>query len=176
MFALGSRYVAEKYQLEPHHMGYLSSYNSIVSLVCQTYLVAIVAQRFGEERCLQIAFASNCILAITESCFVNIYLYVALVPFKTLAGSLISQMFESILTTIVPKSETAGVLGTLGLLKAIARVGGPIYGGLLLGYLGPTLGNNARPVVEATHDCVVLVTLLMCYPLVRQTKEKSKTD
>ncbi|EKX50205.1 hypothetical protein GUITHDRAFT_135376 [Guillardia theta CCMP2712] len=51
-----SKYVTEKYELEPHHMGYLSSYQSLVSLASQTYLVAAISKRFGEERTLQAAF------------------------------------------------------------------------------------------------------------------------
>ena len=38
LYTFAAKYVVEKYALEPHHMGYLSSYQSIVSLVSQTYL------------------------------------------------------------------------------------------------------------------------------------------
>jgi len=47
-----------------------------------------------------------------------------------------TQMFETMMTSIVPKSEAASLFGTLNLLKAVTRVGGPIYGGLLFAYCG----------------------------------------
>jgi len=165
MFALGTRYVADKYSLEPHHMGYLSSYQSVVSLFSQTFLIAKVNSWLGEERGLQVAFLGSLLVSVVEGFNSSIYVYVALVPFRTFATSLISQMFESLFTLICPDSEAASMLGALGLLKAVARVTGPIYGGLLLGYISPLLGYNARPVVEGFHDFAVLLLLLFVYPL-----------
>jgi len=165
LFALGSRYVADKYTLEPHHMGYLSSYQSVISLISQMFLVGDVSKRLGEERTLHIAFTASVALSVVEGCNSSVYVYVALVPFRTLAMSLISQMFESLFILIMPDSEAASMLGTLGLLKAVARVTGPLYGGLLLGHLSAMFGHNARPIVEGAHDLLILLALLCYFPL-----------
>ena len=69
------------------------------------------------------------------------------------------------MTTVVPKSEAASLFGTLNLLKAMARVCGPLYGGLLFAYCGKELGLYARPVVESVHNAIVLGLLLAAYPI-----------
>jgi len=167
-YLIAAKYVSEKYSLEPHHMGYLSSYTSVVSLVSQTYLVGAIAQRFGTERTIQWSFFVMIVLAVWEGIFKSVYLYVALVPFRTVAGDLITQMFETMMTTIVPKSEAASLFGTLNLLKAVTRVGGPIYGGLLFAYCGEGLGFYARPVVESSHNAIMLALLLSAYPILQK--------
>jgi len=168
-YTFAAKYVSEKYHLEPHHMGYLSSYQSVVSLVSQTYLVGAISQRFGTERTLQLSFFVMVVLALWEGAFRSVYLYVAIVPFRTVAGDLISQMFETMMTAIVPQSEAASLFGTLNLLKAAARVGGPIYGGLLFSYCGKELGLYARPAVESSHNAIILALLLSAYPLLHSS-------
>ena len=51
--------VADKYALEPHHMGYLSSFQSVVSLANSMFGVAAVARFFGEERTLHVSPSSQ---------------------------------------------------------------------------------------------------------------------
>lgn len=164
-YTFAAKYVSEKYALEPHHMGFLSTYQSILSLVSQTYLVGVISKRLGTERTLQVAFLATVVVAMIEGSFRSVSLYVALVPLRTVAGDLISQMFETMMTTVVPKSEAASLFGTLNLLKAMARVCGPLYGGLLFAYCGKELGLYARPVVESVHNAIVLGLLLAAYPI-----------
>jgi len=177
MYAISVGYTAEKYNLEPHHLGYLSTAQSFVSLGVQFFAIAEIAKRFGEERTLQGAFVLAGILSFVEATSNSMYLYVAMMPLRTLAGSLITQMFEVMFTELVPPSESAAAFGSMGLLKSIARVCGPLYGGILVGHVQPYFGLQSRPLVETFHNVAVLVALLMCYPLHKVAeKTRSKTE
>jgi len=146
-------------------MGYLSTSNSLISLFVQSFAVATVAKRLGEERCLQLGIAVAILQCLIEANTHSIYIYVALMPFRVMSSNVITQMFEILFTDMIPPEEGAAALGSLGLLKSIARVSGPLYGGLLVGYVQPHMGLNSRAFVEAGHNVVILLMLLACFPL-----------
>lgn len=54
-------------------------------------------------------------------------------------------MFEVMFTELIPPSEGASALGSLGLLKSIARVSGPLYGGFLVAWFQPTCESGLVP-------------------------------
>lgn len=164
LYVAHSRSVADKYSLQPHHMGYLSSAQSLISLLLQSYVIAAITRRFGERTTIRSAYVVAILLAATEACNSRIGVYLLLLPLSILSRELISQMFESIFASLVPKSEAGAALGAMGLVKSVARVAGPVYGGLLFGFLESRIGSAARPVAECVQDAVVLLALV-CIPI-----------
>jgi hypothetical protein len=80
-----------------------------------------VAKRLGEERALQLGIVLALGLSLVEGITHNLYIYVALMPLRVISSNLITEMFEILFLELIPPSEGAAALGSLGLLKSIAR-------------------------------------------------------
>lgn len=70
-----------------------------------------------------------------------------LVPGTVIANSFLGACLESIFTQRVPQTDLGAALGTMNVLLSASGVVGPIYGGVIVGYLGLL----RRPAVYCAH-------------------------
>lgn len=137
-YATMASYYEQMYGMEPHHRGYLSSYQSILSFFIQSFLVGPIMTWSGGER--QAACYSALLLA--TSTFMELQrslpvFLIVLCPAISVSVAVLGLSLQSLLTHVTPKESMGSVLAALDVLQNATAVTVPFYRTLLFSFLGP---------------------------------------
>ena len=137
-YATMASYYEQMYGMEPHHRGYLSSYQSILSFLIQSFLVGPLTTWIGGER--RAAFYSTLLLAVATLFELQRSLLVFLMvlcPAISLSIAVLGISLQSLVTQVTPKDSLGSVLAALDVLQNATAVTVPFYRTLLFFLLGP---------------------------------------
>ena len=137
-YATMASYYEQMYGMEPHHRGYLSSYQSILSFLIQSFLVGPLTTWIGGER--RAAFYSALLLAVATLFELQRSLLVFLMilcPAISLSIAVLGISLQSLVTQVTPKDSLGSVLAALDVLQNATAVTVPFYRTLLFFLLGP---------------------------------------
>ena len=127
-YANMSSFYEEKYSIEPHIRGYIKSYQGILNLLVQSFLVKTLLSCLGGERnsiCIAAFVLSWATLVEVHATF---SLFVCLVsPVVAISVQMISISLRSLLTQVTPKESLGSVLAALDVLQNAASVTVPFY-------------------------------------------------
>lgn len=125
--SLGDFY-EEKYGIETHQRGYLSSYKSVLSFVIQGALIRPLLNIAGNERRAATFAAIGLSIATFFEAGANLYFYLLLVcPIVSVSVSMLSLTLKSLLTQVAPKGTLSSALAALDILQNIVAVSVPFY-------------------------------------------------
>ena len=153
---LGSFY-EDMYGLEPHHRGYISSYQQLVSFVVQAVLVGPVMAWSGGER-QSAAFLSVVLaVAISLESLGSLWLFlIILSPIKSLCISMINLSLQTLTTQVAPTHATFSILTGLDILQSVVSVSAPLYRTFLFRLLA-SFSDEHSSGMEGDPDPVVWV-------------------
>ena len=127
-YANMASFYEEKYGIEPHIRGYIKSYQGILNLLVQSFLVKTLLSRLGGERnsiCIAAFVLSWATLVEVHATF---SLFVCLVsPIVVVSVQMISLSLRSLLTQVTPKESLGSVLAALDVMQNAASVTVPLY-------------------------------------------------
>lgn len=139
---LGSFY-EDMYGLEPHHRGYISSYQSFLRFVVQAVLVGPIMKWSGGER--QTAAILGVVLAgvIALESLRSLWLFlIILSPIIALCMSMINLSLQTLTTQVAPTHSIFSILTALDVLQSVVSVSVPFYRTLLFSFLTPDARDN----------------------------------
>lgn len=131
-------FASERLALDERAVGWLFSYMGVISAVMQGVVVRLVAPRIGERalvRIVAIPFAAGLVL-IAFSYSVPMLLGALFLLAVGFGGTLPSLV--SLLSRAAPAQIQGGYLGVGQSVSALARVAGPLMGGLAWDLIGPS--------------------------------------
>jgi len=118
----------EMFSIEPHQRGYLSSYQSVLSFLFQTFFVQSALHFFGGDYRAACAAAAGVAIATTLELGGNFYIFLVLIcPIIAVANSLLSLSLRSLVTQIAPPESLGSVLAALDVMQNAASVFVPFY-------------------------------------------------
>lgn len=122
----------EKYGVEPHHRGYIKSYQKCLDFLFQSFFVrALLAASGGERRAATIASFAMAGAALCEV-GASLAVFLCLVcPAVSVAAQMASVSLRSLVTQAAPKESIGSVLAALDVLQNAASVSVPFYRTLL---------------------------------------------
>eukprot|EP00640_Fibrocapsa_japonica_P003247 CAMPEP_0113934382 /NCGR_PEP_ID=MMETSP1339-20121228/1713_1 /TAXON_ID=94617 /ORGANISM="Fibrocapsa japonica" /LENGTH=337 /DNA_ID=CAMNT_0000936167 /DNA_START=206 /DNA_END=1219 /DNA_ORIENTATION=- /assembly_acc=CAM_ASM_000762 len=153
-------YYEDRWGVETHNLGYLSSLRAVLSLICQVWVVGFLVKKCGGEGWVIYLGGLGLVLAnFLEALDITLNMYlVALLPSKILASTLLTVSLQSLFTKAIPAKEAGSALGTLNVLSSGVGVIAPLYGGKVFG--GVDL--QYRSLVIGAH---YLIFVIMWYTL-----------
>jgi len=125
-------YYKQMYGIEPYQRGYLSSYEGLLSLIAQSFLVRPLLRLTGGEQ--NAAFCAGITLSIislleSQSSF-WVFLFI-LSPIISVSVSLLALSLMSLVTQVAPNNSIGSVLAAIDVLQSAAAVTVPFYRTLL---------------------------------------------
>jgi hypothetical protein len=130
-------YYEDMYGIEPHHRGYIQSYQGIVGFIVQSAFVGPVLSFIGGERraiCFSCVFmAMATFWEMQQSIFVFL---IALAPVISVSTAMLKVSLRSLLTTVAPEESIFSVFAALDVLQNVAAVSVPFYRASLFQVLG----------------------------------------
>jgi MFS family permease len=130
-------YYEDLYGVEPHHRGYIQSYQRVLGFIVQSSLIGPLLTRLGGERqavCLcSIILAIATFMEIQQS--ISLFLMV-LSPAIAITMAMMHVSLRSLLTRQVPKDSVFSVFAALDVLKNASAVTVPFYRTFLFQILG----------------------------------------
>jgi len=139
---LGSFY-EDMYGLEPHHRGYISSYQSFLSFVVQAVLVRPIMVLGGGERQTAAILAIVLAAVIALESLQSLWLFlVVLSPIIAICTSMINLSLQTLTTQVAPTHSIFSILTALDILQSVVSVGAPFYRTVLFSFLKPDTSNN----------------------------------
>jgi MFS family permease len=139
-----SAFYEDLYGLEPHHRGYISSYQQILGFFIEYCFIAPVLKWSGGERratCFT-AFLLAIAIALQACHKASLALFLALVcPVTSLAYSVMFTSLQTLVTTVAPLDSIFSVLAALDVLQNAVSVTVPVYRTILF----------AKLTTETTH-------------------------
>lgn len=130
-------YYEDMYGLEPHHRGYLSSYQGILSFIVQSTLVGPLLVWLGGERSAAVSAALVLMFATFLELQQNIFFFLLfLCPVISLSVAVMGLSLRSLVTHVAPTESLGSVLAALDVLQNAAKVSVPFYRTLLFRALG----------------------------------------
>jgi hypothetical protein len=152
--SMGS-YYEDMYGVEPHHRGYIQSYQRVLGFIVQSSLIGPLLERVGGER--RAACVAAMILAVATfwemQQSISIFL-IALSPAISLSTTMMSVSLRSLLTRVAPEESIFSVFAALDVLQNATAVTVPFYRTFLFRLLGGSSGHTA---MEGDPDPVAWV-------------------
>eukprot|EP00592_Proboscia_alata_P009046 CAMPEP_0194358996 /NCGR_PEP_ID=MMETSP0174-20130528/6243_1 /TAXON_ID=216777 /ORGANISM="Proboscia alata, Strain PI-D3" /LENGTH=161 /DNA_ID=CAMNT_0039129653 /DNA_START=739 /DNA_END=1221 /DNA_ORIENTATION=- len=121
-------YYEQMYGIEQYQRGYLASYEGLLSLVAQSFLVRPLLRLTGGEK--NAAFFAGLSLSITSLLETQSSLWVFLFilsPIIAVSVSLLALSLTSLVTQVAPKNSIGSVLAAIDVLQSAAAVTVPFY-------------------------------------------------
>lgn len=125
--SMGS-YYEDMYGVEPHHRGYIQSYQRVLAFVVQSTLIGPILSALGGER--RAACIASLLLALATFWEMqgSIYIFiVVLSPFISLSTTLLTVSLRSLLTRVAPAESMFSVFAALDVLQNASAVTVPFY-------------------------------------------------
>lgn len=148
-YANMTSYYEEKYGIQPYQRGYLSSYQSVWTLIVQTFLVHPLLIQLGGEAtaaCAAAGLLSLVTFLEMKSSLVFFLLWIS--PILAISSSLLSLSTRTLVTHVSPTSSLSSILATLDVLTNVVAVMVPIYRALLFRFVG------CFPRIEDSETCL----------------------
>jgi MFS family permease len=166
---LGSFY-EDMYGLEPHHRGYISSYQQLLQFFVNIRLVSPILDYAGGERWATLYCVSIMAAAVYLESFRSLPLFlVVLCPIISLSFCISDLSLQTLVTHVAPPSSMFSVLAALDVLQNMVSVSVPFYRTWLFSHLqkGATTGammqGDPDPVAwvksSSLHWCVTAAVL-----------------
>ena len=136
-------YYEDMYGIEPHHRGYIQSYQRILGFIVQSAFIGPLLSYIGGERrgvCFACVFLA--IATFWEMQQSYLVFLVALAPVISVSTTLGTVSLRSLLTTVAPEESMYSVFAALDVLQNAAAVSVPFYRTVLFRILGGSSGNN----------------------------------
>lgn len=168
-------YYQELYGMEPHHRGYLQSYQSLLGVAVQSFLVGPLLKWIGGERRASVYSATVFTLVSFLEYTGSLVVFLGFVcPVSSLASSILSLSLSSLVTQVAPKDSLGSVLAALDVLQSAAAVTVPFYRTALFSVMQETSGRATASGDPYPLDWVVMTglhwlfgTLVMAYLLLK---------
>jgi MFS family permease len=189
--SLGSFY-EDMYDLEPHHRGYIASYQQALQFISQSMLVGFLLRVSGGERRTTCLFTGLLSLAVGLEVLRSLSLFICILcPMISICFSMINLSLQTLVTQVAPIDATFSVLAALDVLQNIAQVSVPFYRTTLFHLLGKnknidsfkksttTMEGDPDPVSWILSSSVhwICATVLVTYLLLfRNTSEWEQSE
>ena len=154
--SMGS-YYEDMYGVEPHHRGYIQSYQQVLGFLVQSALVGPLLKWVGGERnaaclaALLIAIATFCEMQQSFPIFL-----LALIPAISLSTTMLKISLRALLTTVAPGDSIFSIFAALDVLQNVTLVTVPFYRTTLFQLLGGGTGKR-KASMEGDPDPVAWV-------------------
>lgn len=124
---LGSFY-EDMYDLEPHHRGYISSYQQFLQFAVNLWLVSHVLAITGGERQATVACVAVLSLAVWLESLQSLWLFLlVLCPILSLSFAISDLSLQTLVTHVAPSSSLFSVLAAVDVLQNAVSVSVPFY-------------------------------------------------
>mmetsp|Transcript_37089 Transcript_37089/g.54519 ORF Transcript_37089/g.54519 Transcript_37089/m.54519 type:complete len:479 (+) Transcript_37089:136-1572(+) len=130
-------YYEDMYQIEPHQRGYLVSYQTALSFIVQSTLVAPFLAMIGGER--KAVVLSIVVLATVTwmEIYVSLSIFLLLLcPASSVSTSLIGISLRSLVADVAQSDSLGSVFAAVDVLQSVAAFTTPFYRTLLFSFLG----------------------------------------
>jgi hypothetical protein len=120
--SMGS-YYEDMYGVEPHHRGYIQSYQQVLAFLVQSALVGPLLKWVGGER--KAACLVALLIAITTFCEMQRYFPIfllPLIPAISLSTTLLKISLRALLTTVVRGDSIFSIFAALDVLQNVTQV------------------------------------------------------
>jgi hypothetical protein len=138
--SLGS-YYEDMYGMEPHHRGYIQSYQQVLGFIIQSSLIGpLLSAMGGEQKAVcwsALLLASATFLELLRS--MSVFL-VVLSPAIAVSTTMMNVSLRSLLTRVAPKDSIFSVFAALDVLQNASAVTVPFYRTYLFRVLGGSSG------------------------------------
>ena len=133
-YANMASFYEEKYGVEPHQRGYISSYQQCLNFLVQSLFIKTLLSAAGGERRAAF-FAASCVAGATLiEIFANFSVFACLVcPLVAASLGMLGLSLRSLVTQTAPKESLGSVLAALDVLQNAASVTVPFYRTFLFG-------------------------------------------
>lgn len=187
-YASMASYYEEMFGIEPHQRGYLTSYQSVLSFLFQTFLVKITFQKAGNEYNAICGAAFGIVLGTLLEFSGNLYIFLVVIcPIIATSNSILRLSFQSLVTQVAPKDSISSVLAALDVLQNLASVSVPFYRTILFKVLSCCAGEVDHNACMVGDPCPImwlqsslihwiLTTAVLCGLLFKRTKEDEFKD
>mmetsp|Transcript_6328 Transcript_6328/g.13229 ORF Transcript_6328/g.13229 Transcript_6328/m.13229 type:complete len:484 (+) Transcript_6328:179-1630(+) len=143
-YANMASFYEEKYGIEPHQRGYLSSYQQILNFVVQYFFVRALLSAAGGERraaCMAAAIFAAATLVEVWASFTVFACFVC--PLVAMSLGILGLSLRSLVTQVSPKESLSSVLAALDVLQNVASVTVPFYRTILF-TVAARIGNEDK--------------------------------
>eukprot|EP00568_Trieres_chinensis_P003933 CAMPEP_0183315472 /NCGR_PEP_ID=MMETSP0160_2-20130417/51885_1 /TAXON_ID=2839 ORGANISM="Odontella Sinensis, Strain Grunow 1884" /NCGR_SAMPLE_ID=MMETSP0160_2 /ASSEMBLY_ACC=CAM_ASM_000250 /LENGTH=190 /DNA_ID=CAMNT_0025481029 /DNA_START=703 /DNA_END=1275 /DNA_ORIENTATION=- len=130
-------YYEERYGIEPHQRGYISSYQQLLTFAVQSTLVKPLLKSVGGERRAACVGAFLMAGVTFLEIWSNLYMFVGLIcPITAVSVAMLGLSLRSLVTQVAPKNSMGSVLAALDVLQNSAGVTVPFYRTFLFTIMG----------------------------------------
>lgn len=158
---LGNFY-EDMYGLQPHHRGYISSYQQFLQFLVQSTLVAVVTRRSSGERQTICFFTALLAFTFLLERFRSLPLFLAvLCPLMSLSFGMTQLSLQSLLTHVVPLHSLFSVLAALDVLQNAVSVTVPFYRTFLFRIL--SANNDPKSIMVNDPDPISWIWSSVCH-------------
>ena len=112
-------------------MFYFFVYFGLVQIIFQGFIMGRLSKRINEEKMIVMGSLLMTISVFLMSLFPNLAIFLGLTTIMMAGGGMLQTSIPSFISKRTIENETGGVLGVVQSISAIARVPGPLIGGLL---------------------------------------------
>ena len=140
---LGSFY-EDMYGLDPHHRGYISSYQQLLQFLVQATLVGPIMAHTGGERQAVSVFTALIPAVVFVQSSRSLWLFLlVLCPLCSLSHATVGLSLQSLVTHEAPQTSLFSVLAALDVLQNFVSVSVPFYRTFLFRFLDQGEGDMA---------------------------------
>lgn len=146
-------YYEERYGIEPHQRGYLTSYRSLLGFTIQNFALRPLLQYCGGER--NAAFIAAVLMSFVSFWETKVPFGVFLCflcPLFMACTNLLEISVKSLVTQAAPSSSISSVLATLDVLTNVVKVSVPFYRATLFVYMSKYCGEDEYCVMKGDPD------------------------
>ncbi|GCB60573.1 hypothetical protein scyTo_0011157, partial [Scyliorhinus torazame] len=121
----------DHFKLEAEHNGYLMAYIGVLQMVMQGLVVGWLTQRIAEKSLLLWSILLICLVGLATALMTNVVQFCLTCIPMSLGISIFYLTTNSILTKIVPPTDTGAMLGLNMCVHSLIRSVSPTIGGFL---------------------------------------------
>ncbi|MCW4053263.1 MAG: MFS transporter [Candidatus Bathyarchaeota archaeon] len=139
-------------------LSYVFIYIGVVQIVLQGFLVGKIAKRLGEEKMIVLGPLLMTSGMLVMPLFPSVLLFVGSITLLSIGTGIMDTAIPSFISKRTAKSEQGSMLGVSQSVSSIARVPGPLIGGVvfeLAGVVAPFLLSSALLIAAFALGCKV---------------------
>jgi DHA1 family tetracycline resistance protein-like MFS transporter len=188
-YASMASYYEEMFGIEPYQRGYLSSYQSVLSFLFQSFFVQYTLHILGNEYRAACCAAFGIVIATMLEFSANLYIFIGIIsPIISVSNSVLRLSIQSLVTQVAPKESLSSILAALDVLQNVASVSVPFYRTILFKIMSCCAKEEDHDACMLGDPCPtmwlqsslvhwIITSLLLCHLLLKQQhfqKEKIK--
>ena len=144
-------------------MSYFFMYIGVVQILLQGILIGRLAKRWGEANLIVFSSLIMTLGILYMSLFSNIFVFITSLTMISAGIGILNTVLPSFISTRTPPDEQGGMLGVTQSVGSIARIPGPLVGGLVAEFAGL----NVAFILSAS---LVLIGFILGFKLLRAHK------